>query len=1030
MRRAKLALILIILCAQAGAFLIASSPAKAMGNYAIDFDGGGDSPYSIEVGETYALGGASGTVLKGVWYAEWSSSASILLHIPVDCQPGVQITGSYLADYVGTNVALEYQYFVAQYYSDATPLDAFYYRTGHQGEVGFHEVFLNYTPSVHVSEIQLRAVAWAPNSPQNYLDDISIQCGSAPEYDANHAAEATIDLGSAPQGVMITAPSTFSIRNQGELDLIIHTIIFTGDDAAAFTVNASFPLTMTQGSGFQHISLSCTPDADSVSATMVVSSNDDDESLVNYTVTCSALDGAWAYPVHIQDRYSEAASVYQATTPFWDVSFIDPYSTEPERDANVVYSTDAGQHVFAIASGTVLSTEPLTDMCANQPALSPQRAWTCVSPNYLPTGLSGSLMGPGLLYAGHENAYVITITLEDLRQIIYVVADPSVSAGDEVAQGCRLGKTLPFYRALVGDADGGYVLIQGTNFSGSYAFDLAPYISMEPNGFECARQRYSNACTLVSNPIFDGGANWSFEPDEFDEYPYFDTDGVGLVPVGKARQTLNLDPGQQYAISIYYHAIIGSYAGGFRIQLGAESSTYIQVDSVSPVETTIPDAYYTANNGNLYDLVIMGETNASNVVVDMVCVFDPDTVPPSALGGCIFVDPEFDYKPSRTPWTLSTTPAADVDTPGMASVVKDAYVEQSVSLHPKDGGANQEYTITAIYRREGKPQVGEDAGIAWTFASFSGTFTPSAAQAWQTDSDNFTIATDTVGPFRFTANGSVSNIVQIDRLCITTADGVDPPGYAAPVLVVSCKICTYTPTGDVNVDITEYVAWLGCVLAQLWECQFKSVLLGIWTGITNLLIFLGFFRMWIAGAILNLWTAGNSNLIIFARWLGGEIHNLTMQLLYGLGGSGSGGSGTNLWDAIIALFNLLKSLIDGIFGLLASIVDLFLALIGMLINLVSNFLANTVGMILSVIQGMVNGVNMTPSEMPEWFPDCADPSNPLIGVCGGLKLMEDELQQGPAVFLVPITFGIAIINLLMWGMGKFLGIFTGGDDDE
>ncbi len=150
---------------------------------------------------------------------------------------------------------------------------------------------------------------------------------------------------------------------------------------------------------------------------------------------------------------------------------------------------------------------------------------------------------------------------------------------------------------------------------------------------------------------------------------------------------------------------------------------------------------------------------------------------------------------------------------------------------------------------------------------------------------------------------------------MTTADGSLPPGYDPPPPGgdIACRVCTYAPVGDLATDFSDYVGWLGCRLTQLWECQLRIVLYAILQAGIDLLTLLAFIRIWLSAVISGgiAWT--NGNMLVFARYLGGQFTNLGISFQNNLINLRSftlitsGGAG--FWDAIVAIANAISGMV-------------------------------------------------------------------------------------------------------------------------
>jgi hypothetical protein len=286
---------------------------------------------------------------------------------------------------------------------------------------------------------------------------------------------------------------------------------------------------------------------------------------------------------------------------------------------------------------------------------------------------------------------------------------------------------------------------------------------------------------------------------------------------------------------------------------------------------------------------------------------------------------------------------------------------------------------------------------------------------------------------------------QISRVCITPHEGGTPPGYQPPApFEGGCRFCVYSPTGDVATDLSELQQWLACQFYQLWECQAKILLRYIWQALINILTLLGFGRLWMSSVIIGLVNWGSGNILMFARWGDSELQNLGIRFGNALTSTISvtniiSGGGATLGDIILALiqglFNLgqqiingiatpiiqlLQQIIAGIFDLAKLIILLLSTFITVLSGGVLGILTNIFGFLLGMYQSILNGFATAASSVvvPEWIPNCADSNNALFVVCTAVYGIEQGLNTGPMVLIIPVGVGLASLNLILWGIGK------------
>lgn len=627
-------------------------------------------------------------------------------------------------------------------------------------------------------------------------------------------------------------------------------------------------------------------------------------------------------------------------------------------------------------------------------------------------------------FAQIDQAYLITEELSPGGlSVRYLVTSPLVASGDTVTGGCLIGKSLPIKGFGGGDLGYGAAIIQGLQSDQTTTFDLSPYLVSEPSGTAC-HVSTTSPCALVANADFlNGRQGWESNPAYPDLPLSISPFGMGLSFPGSAQQTLNLDSAQQYKVTIYYSSAEDAPPQTIFMQLGTTIGS-IPLDPGMHNERSTAAQLWTPDQANgLYTFGIYAPAgSADKSTIEFACVSESGAAPPSPSGGCIVLDPFFNLSFSSSPWTVSTSPPAVI--PGGMAVIPDtATISQAITLNPADGGGNFNYDLQVTYRRQGIASPGDDISLDWAFGGQSGSLTPAKAdQIWSDYTGTFGIATLPVtDDLVITGVGSDSQqVAQVSKICIVAHDGGSPPGYQPPApFEGGCRYCVYSPTGDAATDISEFQQWLACQLYQLWECQAKILLRYIWQALINILTLFGFFRLWLSATLINLVQWGNGNLVVFANWLYGQINNAAQQIIYAiLTLPGGGGSGTNLWDFLIALIN-------GIFGLLQVFVQLVANIMQLIISGVIGFLVNGVGLLLGLLQSVINGLNTAPATInAAWLPNCNDATSGLFVVCSAIYGVESGLAIGPFQYLVPIGVGLGALNLLWWGIAKIKGVFT------
>lgn len=716
--------------------------------------------------------------------------------------------------------------------------------------------------------------------------------------------------------------------------------------------------------------------------------------------------GSWVKPFTFTDRIGEGGA-------------LQPFFSELDGGNAVLYETESeGVNVLAATSGTVISVVPLTSLCINEPVLILPKGEYCVSPFSI----------SNYHYGG---AWRVVIEPDDLPgySLTYVVKNPVVLESTRVSAGCILGQALLVTSGQVPPRpDRGYTVMQLRDTNTTVVSLLFRLIA-EPSPSICDRPGVSPECRLVGDPSFQLGNRW-WEPlgnVEFMSDPI--TPGGVVLGTGNITQWLSLDQTRQYGILLRFapRSIGSQTTFTFEVALGDQGHTITYIPSgtaASSVEQTIaPQAYTTSDPQGLFALRLSGIDNASSGIILHVCIFDPDEEIPGAAGGCVIFDPELD---DSSKWTKS---GGAIIEDGVAKMPAASAISQNLTLfsRPSDG---VNYRLTVRFRRA---SGSSNATVDWEwFEEGAETLGPNNGYTWRDFSDVLSVPADESRQALLVLTAGDAPI-HVDRVCITPVDGGIAPGYGQPASIAGCKLCTYLPIGDLVVDFSEFVNFFLCFISQIWECQAKLILMGLWNLASQTLQMLGYLRWWGDITITGAWEAGEGNITVFANYLNGHFHNLTSNLASAILYASDGGGGDNIFTVLAALVNgiaqIITSIIEGIFGLLRALLELIFALLMLLINLITGFMANFLAVVVGAIIGLANGINSAPEVFaPEWLPNCTAPNNPLDQICWGLALLEEGLSFGAAAYLVPIFIGISALSLVLWGAEKLLGAVQGEND--
>ncbi len=788
--------------------------------------------------------------------------------------------------------------------------------------------------------------------------------------------------------------------------------------------------------------------------------------------TATPLPGTgWSKPIRFGDAVSDSFNVYNAQAPFTKLVATN-YAIN--LNANIQFSKQPGASVFAVWPGTVTAVDSLGAACYNQTDLNFSIANAfCVlrqtdEPNafYPAVGpLQSSLRALMVL-----NGSIVTVSLSDGRKTRYLIAQPTVKVGDSVQQGCELGLTLETkwvkltgaYVEIMQDRESqGYTIVQGIEDTAS--FNLKPLLTAEPEGKRCTTNATGDPrCTLVQNPTFFSNGYPSLDGWNGASDSDLQLNG-GLLLTDYVTQALNLNPAVQYTIRIDFEKRAGQTVQ-FKVALGAgdPQTVFSFGDTTKDSATFGPSTFtqnYSVDSANIFAFTLQRDKTYDAPVIKFLCVTEQNATPPQPAGGCLVRNPEFEGQWPDTYWTLSPNPlGVDISySQGIAFVPQGVGVEQYVRLSPKDGSTSQTYSLSVVARRDGSPSPGSYVNFGWILGSSSGTSANLSDQNWRTlNLGTVTISSAALTQVRITVGGSGGQSAQIDKICITTTDGVSPPGYLqGPEIIAACRTCSYIPTGVLAEDFTEYVRYLSCALGQLWECNLKSVLAGIWLGITAILTLFSYFRIWLGGTISGAMEWWLNALYAIMAYANGLTLNLGTQINNGLTNVRFGTvitqGGAGLWDVLLAVINqignlgnnivtglrdvilsaigpvttLLSQIVSGLFGLLSGIV----ALIAALISLAASFivLAGTtlVGTASDSIGALFAAFNAAAMAQPPGAFSCNVPGSFLYYPCLGLYILDNTIFAGPAQVLIPLVLGVIAINLLLWGLKKIRVAFGG-----
>lgn len=765
---------------------------------------------------------------------------------------------------------------------------------------------------------------------------------------------------------------------------------------------------------------------------------------------------SWAYPV-AQNEQAATDPIRSLKQDLIIAGLSVPYlylgtgipggaSYDNAKIATMVLSSNSDTYVHSMTDGTVESVTPLTDPCSLSwlQYATKAPAYTCqFNPDF--TAVWG---------ISYHAVSIVTIATTNAK-LSYAVLNTNVQVGQSVSKGCILGSTLPFYIFRLGttvDPTGvfelwpdGYTVVQGRDLSG-IPFDVVPYMQEVPQDIRCnatgAGGGAGAGCTLVKNSSFapanDG--NWTSLTSAAPSNPAGADHGL-LLNTGVYQFPAGLDATTQYGITVSYHLVAGE-TGSFTLTLGSHDPYTVAVTSQAEESSDFAADNYLPLTDAGFILKIEPGDSSANVVIDYVCVFDSNEGNIPLPSPCIFKNPNFD---AADGWTLSGTAAIDN---GLATLGNGDSISQAVMLSPKAAAA-QGYKLIVQARRKGVAATGDSINLDWTEAHSGGgtgaTWGPFDNQlVWVTVEDTISVSTKLSYTITLTAatTGSSGQKLQIDKVCIETDDGVNPPGYfMRPLITAECKVCTYAPVGDPAVDIPELVQWLECAIAQIWHCQAKQILVGIWTVVSQILMFLGMLRLWLAATIGSFVAWINADIQVIMRYFSAMFRNLQTALQNAISYGPSSvtyvtqSGGSNFWDFLLSIVNgitgalnnfkeIMMSLLDKVYSLLMAVLGFVQTIITLILSLVGSGVTTLISMASNIITALISGFNGGAVTLGDGALTCNEPGSMLYYPCLGFYVLDNTIFSGPVGYMVPLIIGAVSIDLLMWGLNRIKAIFA------
>lgn len=280
-RSARLLVVLALLC---GVFAF---PIVAWAiSYSVTFDPGGHI-YSILYGVHDTVGNP-GYGVRGVSPDGHANKRYSAVNVPVVCTSDT-VSVSFQVRF---NTGNQNDYLEAQLWLFNGETQVGYYNFGYQ--LRTPNTWLNFNrdvaPSSSVTRVLVLTGYWELNPDYVYLDNISITCtaGGGPDYDSSPPAGATLSFAAA---IGETDTSTIVVSNLGDETLSITSLTLSGAHASDFTIGTS-PFNISPSGDPVNVQVACFPsNTGERTATLTIATNDIDEPLNYYYLSCDGLGG-------------------------------------------------------------------------------------------------------------------------------------------------------------------------------------------------------------------------------------------------------------------------------------------------------------------------------------------------------------------------------------------------------------------------------------------------------------------------------------------------------------------------------------------------------------------------------------------------------------------------------------------------------------------------------------------------------------------------------------------------------------------
>jgi hypothetical protein len=164
-------------------------------------------------------------------------------------------------------------------------------------------------------------------------------------------------------------------------------------------------------------------------------------------------------------------------------------------------------------------------------------------------------------------------------------------------------------------------------------------------------------------------------------------------------------------------------------------------------------------------------------------------------------------------------------------------------------------------------------------------------------------------------------------------DGNGPPGTTGPIsgAGATCYTCN-TPGSYDQSAVSYWISWLGCVIRNMFACSLRVWLMYVANSVFGVFQVLYAFLVWVPNQAQAAATWGGGLIQQTVNWIASDVvPGLAVTVSVNTGG------GSNFFDVLVALIELINGFLSGMLALLATlvgvIVDLVMSLGGLLLGI-------------------------------------------------------------------------------------------------